>query len=492
MRLHHFVAAALISSTAFGAAKYTKKESEITATQTAISKPTQHTKDTKNQPSITADDVFQGVGNQVKSITDAQIKTLQKLVNVTSDSDPEKPDLMFRMAELYAEQEHYYNFRARENDQKVFDAQQKGNEQLARQLKDQQAKYEKSEKDWLVAAVKQYLAVANNPAYNSYKRMDQVLFYLAYLLTQQKREDLARPYFKRLIKDYPKSQYIAYAFLSFGEYYFEQKQLEDALKFYDKVLQFPDSPVFGFAKYKEGWVYFNLGDFKQALATFIAVIDLAERGKSKEKLALGKEAKKDSVRAYARVGTPEKAWPFFQKIGGSYAMTMLEQLGELYNSQGQFSDAIKIYRQLMTISPNDVKVCTWENEVLKNVLSMTGAKASPDAVKELQRLAAVYDKFKDDKRLKGEQLDECKDNTANTLRELATVWHKEAQKTNDNNTYALAQYLYKEYLSKFPKEKDAYIMTWYFSELLFKLGTNGDNQKFCEAAQLFDGVGRRA
>src|SRR5206468_2525089 len=98
-----------------------------------------------------------------------------------------------------------------------------------------------------------------------------------------------------------------------------------------------------------------------------------------------------------------------------------------------------------------------------------------------QRLAAVYDKFKDDKKLKAEQLEECKDNTANTLRELATVWHKEAQKTNDNNTYALAHYLYKEYLSKFPKEKDAYVMTWYYSELLFKLGTNGDNQKFCEA-----------
>jgi tetratricopeptide (TPR) repeat protein len=467
---------------AFGAAKYNKKESEIQATQTALTKPTQRKADDKHAPTITADDIFQGVGSQVKSITDAQIKTLQRLIDVTNDQDPEKPDLMFRMAELYAEQEHFYNFKARDIDQKVYEAQQKGDERGVGQMKAQQADYEKKEKAWLTSAVKQYLAVANNPAYEKYKRMDQVLFYLAYLLTQQKREDLARPFFKRLIKDFPKSQYMPYAFLSFGEYYFEQKQLEDALKFYDKVLQFTDSPVYGFAKYKEGWVYFNLGDFKQALATFVAVIDLAEHGKNKEKLALGKEAKKDSVRAYARVGTPDKAWPFFQRIGGTYAMTMLEMLGELYNSQGQFADAIKIYRQLMTIAPNDAKVCTWQNETLKNVLSMTGAKASPEAVKELQRLAAVYDKVKDDKKLKPEQMDECKDNTANTLRELATVWHKEAQKTNDNNTYDLAQYLYREYLTKFPKEKDAYIMTWYFSELLFKLGTNGNNQKFCDAA----------
>src|SRR5262249_49714398 len=161
---------------------------------------------------------------------------------------------------------------------------------------------------------------------------------------------------------------------------------------------------------------------------------------------LSKEAKKDSVRAYARIGTPDKAWNFFQRIGGQYAMTMMEQLGELYNSQGQFADSIKVYRNLMVLDPGNPKLCAWPTEGMKNTLSMTGSRAAPDTVKELQRLAAVYDKVKGEKGLKKDQLEECRDNTANTLRELATVWHKEAQKTNNNDTYALAQYLYKEYL----------------------------------------------
>src|SRR4029434_3127680 len=92
------------------------------------------------------------------------------------------------------------------------------------------------------------------------------------------------------------------------------------------------------------------------------------------------------------------------------------------------------------------------------------------------------------KGIKKDQLDECRDNTANTLRELATVWHKEAQKTNNNDTYSLAQYLYKEYLNKFPSEKDAYVMTFYYAELLFKLGMNGENQKYCEAAPIYSKV----
>ncbi len=277
------------------AAKFTKKEAEIQANQTTLTKPPERKKETKTAPTITANDVFQGTGEQRKSITDAQIKTLQRLIDVTGDDDPDKPDFLFRMAELYAEQQQYYNFRARELDQQVFAAQQAGKDADATKLKAQQADYEKKEKQWLTGAVKEYLLVANGPKYTSYKRMDYVLFYLAYLLTQQKREDLARPLFKRLIKDFPKSPFIPNAYLSFGEYYFQQKDLENALKFYDKVLTFTDSTVWGYAKYMEGWCYFNLGDFKQALATFVAVINLT--GPKSSRIQLEKEAKKDSVRA---------------------------------------------------------------------------------------------------------------------------------------------------------------------------------------------------
>ncbi len=485
---------ALSSSLAGAAGKYTKKESEITATQTALTKPVQHTKDEKKKPAITADDVFGGVGERVKSVTDQQIRVLQRLIDNTNDSDPEKPDLLFRMAELYNEQYRYYDFRARELDEKIFNAQNANNMAGANQMKAQQTDYQKKAQTWLLASAKAYLEVADHPdKYGSYKRMDEVLFYLAYMLNQVKKEEAARKYFKRLIKDYPKSRFIPYAFLAFGDYFFDNKQLEDALKFYDRVMQFPESPIYGYAKYKEGWVYYNLGDFKQALATFVSVIELSEKGgagagNKASKIALAKEAKKDSVRAYARIGTPDKAYEFFKRIGGNYALTMMEQLGELYNAQGQFTDSIKVYRNLMAIDITSPKLCSWEWEVMKNTLSMTGSRATPDSVKELQRLGAVYEKVKDNKGLKKEQLDECRENTQNVLGELATVWHKEAQKTNNNDTYSLAQYLYKEYLTRFPKAKDAYQMTFYYGELLFKLGSNGDNNSYCNAGPVYTKV----
>jgi tetratricopeptide (TPR) repeat protein len=487
-------------TSSFAAGKFTKKEDAVVATQTALTKPQQKADRDRKKPDLTASDVFSGQGDALKAVTDAQIKVLQRLIDATSESDPEKPDLLFRMAELYAEQERYYSFRARDMDEKVFDAQQKGNQPQADKLKAQQQDYEKREKQWLLEAVKKYIEVANGPKYQSYAKMDQVLFYLAYLLTQVKKEEQARTFFKRLIKDYPQSPFLPHAYLSFGEYFFENKDLENALKFYEKVLQYNGSPVYGYALYKKGWVYYNLTDFKQALATFIDVIDFATNVKSKHgkgDAQLAKEAKKDLVRTYSQIGTPEKAWQFFQKYGKDYAPVMLEQLADLYNAQGKFQDSIKTYRELIDLAvkkkqiPENGKLCNWQTEILKNTLSMTGSRAVPETVKELQRLSAVYEQVAERKDLKKDTVDECRDNTAGMLRELATVWHKEAQKTGVMDTYANASDLYKEYIRRFPKERDSYLMHYWYAELLFKLGsldTNPSSHWYCDAAPIYTDV----
>ena len=93
--------------------------------------------------------------------------------------------------------------------------------------------------------------------------MDEVLFRLAALLTTVKKDDQAREYFHRLIKDYPTSKYIPDAYLVFAEHAFETGEMEAALKFYEKVEQFPKSSVYPYAAYKQGWCHMNLGDYRR-------------------------------------------------------------------------------------------------------------------------------------------------------------------------------------------------------------------------------------
>ena len=135
-----FVGSALLLSgapTVWAAGKFTKKEEAVIATQTELTKPKDPTKkrEEKKKPDLTASDVFGGMGEELKSVTDSQIKLLQRLIDASGDDDPEKPDYLFRMAELFAEQERYYSFKARELDEKVFDAQQASKVAEATRLK---------------------------------------------------------------------------------------------------------------------------------------------------------------------------------------------------------------------------------------------------------------------------------------------------------------------------------------------------------------------
>jgi tetratricopeptide (TPR) repeat protein len=417
-------------------------------------------------PALAAEDVFSRVGAAVHAVTDAQKILLERLI--AQSSGEEKADLLVRLGDLYVEEQRYHRFRARSLDQRIFEAEKKGRN--AAELRNTQAAEEKQEKEATRAAVKRYLEVANG-SYADYKKMDEVLYDLGRLLREVERPDAARTFWKRLVKDYPTSRYVPDGLLAFGDDAFERRDLPNALAFYQKVMSYSDSPLAEYARYKTGWCYFNLGDFKQALEVFVTVIDHT-RTRGDSKLALLREAKKDLVRTYAHIGASDRAWPFFQRTGGESAAAMLEQLADLYNQQGKFPDAVRCYRQLMASAPQSPRLCAWQAEVVKNTLAQAGARAEPDSVRELERLSALQARSS-----AGDA--ECRDHTAGLLRELATVWHQEAQRTQQIPTYERAGALYREYLKSFPKAPDIVKMKFYYAELLYKL------EKHCEAAPLY-------
>lgn len=442
--------------------RYTKQEVEVKATtQTNLTKPVAPPKDKKQTgPVLTIDQFVEKKQGQIQQIVDKQIAQMQRLLRVTDDGDPQKPDFYFRLAELYAEKQRYFDFQARGLDQKIYDAPAGAKQTLTRQQQD----YDKKSEQYLLEAVKSYRAATE---FKKYERMDEVLFKLAYLLQTVKKEDLAREYFHRLIKDYPNSKYVPDAYLSFGEFYFQKGEMDAALKFYERVEQFPKSPVYGYAIYKKGWCWVNLGDYKKALEVFVGVVRLAQEGKGGNKAqnqALEREAKKDIVKAYARVGTAEKAWEFFQRTGGDYAPKMMEGLGEIYWEQGMFVESTKVYRKIIATNPESPRICEWQNKILRNTLSSSPKR---DQVQELERLGNVYDRVAKMQGVKAGAMEECKNSFHDTAKELALIWHKEAQKTKNPDTYALTKLVYKEYLDHFAGEKGSEDMQFYYAEVLW-------------------------
>jgi len=62
----------------------------------------------------------------------------------------------------------------------------------------------------------------------------------------------------------------------------------------------------------------------------------------------------------------------------------------------------------------------------------------------------------------------CEKVYRDTSKELALNRHKEAQKTQDRDTYQLAKHLYAGFLDHFPKDSDAYDLAFYYAELLYR------------------------
>ena len=285
----------------------------------------------------------QGAG-KVAPLTDAAISTLKRLIKVTDDADAKKPAYCFRLAEHYREKRTAIMFSRLALEQKIHRA---ASGTRAR-LKARHKKLAMAERAWSLESIKAYLAIAVKPAFKKFKRMDAVLFHLADLLNKANRMSKARTFFGRLIRNYPQSKHIPDAYLSFAEYYFATGKVASALKLYQQVSRYTNTPVYGYAVYRQGICWHKLKDPRRALEMFVKVIKHASSFKCSpsSKAALVTEAKNSIVSAYAVVGTPHKARSFFRRVGGSSARTMLKRLKRVYQQAGKSADAQVIDQQL--------------------------------------------------------------------------------------------------------------------------------------------------
>lgn len=423
-------------------------------------------KEEKTEPTLNAEDLIELQG-QVREIRNEQIQQFSLLIEDTDPDDPERPDLLFRLAELHAQQQRYWRFRAMELYPEIDKAKKPKKDELQRTQKT----YFDSSKKALLASVKVYKEIAENPRHRNYPRMDEALFYYAYTLQNAKYEKEARQVFHKLIKDYPNSKYIPDAYLAFADYYFAQNSLANAEQFYDKVLQFPDSRVYNFALYKKGWVYLNLARQQDALETFFQVANRT-RGNEKEAI-LNRAAKKDFVRAYADVGAADRALKAFQRVDKDYAFDMLQILGDIYLEQGKADKAIFTFRELIGLAPKHERVCEWQYNVVHAMLT-EGTRAQK--VREIENLVKLYVSYKEKKILPETNLEECGDNALAVNSEMAKLWHNEAMKTLDFETLADVDHLYQLYLANFPESPEHAEMQYYYAELAWSRAENEKEQ----------------
>ena len=413
-------------------------------------------------------------------------RQLPTLIKRASDDDPQKPDYLFHLGDLHADRRRYLNYEARGLDQKIIEAQRVGNTEQVGKLNLKKQPLEEASADMAGKALELYIEASQFP---DYRRRDEVLFRLGYLLHGTNKDTQAREVFDRLIADYPQSKYVPYAYLSLADRHFQNGEMASARKYYEKVTTFADSSVFGFALYKMGWVEIKLGHFETAIEIFTRVIRHCQDGKIDGKIPknragpIGTQAKKGLVEAYARTrgASPEKAWAFFQRIGGDYAPKMLEFLAGIYWEEGLAPKSLELYRKLVALDGDSQRACSWQSRILRNSL-LVGSRR--EQVVELQRLGRFYEAASTRKEIPENTLAECRNVLHDTGKALALTFHREGKRSKDPDSYRLAGMVHKEFLSHFKSRRDSSEIAFNYGELLWQMGS------WQEAAWTFSKVAR--
>jgi hypothetical protein len=226
--------------------------------------------------------------------------------------------------------------------------------------------------------------------------------------------------------------------------------MADAGAFYDKVLQFPKSPVARYALYKRAWVHVNLTEFQRALELFFEV----HRGTTDPSLAAA--CRTGVVLTYANVGRADKARAVFARVSAAHADAMFEELVDYYDRSGMSEPAFLGYRELIRGRPADPRACEWQLGAVRNAQAV---RKPAELLGEALALLKVAGQVK---------TAACDAIAGSQAIELADAWHAEAQKTLAVETFTRASGLYAAYLAAFPAAPAAAEVRYRHAELLWQ------------------------
>ncbi len=366
-------------------------------------------------PNLHATDFRGKTEMQVATKREEQIEYLQRILSIGTD-EGEKPGLYFQLAELFWEKSQWFFFKSEETD----------SPEEKKQFVAEQKRFQEN-------GINLYQKVVTE--FPKFERIDEVLYYLGKSLIELNREEEATTHFKRLIQEFPNSQYVPDAWLAVCEYFFNKAELAKALKAYQKAEAFKESVVYGFAVYKEGWCYINTGDWDSALERFKTVIaysDATAVMSKAGKLSLRKEAQKDYVRAYAHVGNAKEAKSNFIKVGGkANYRSMLETLANMYIDQGKQKEVIAVFKDLIADQPNSTRIVVFQGRVVEAAAKLGNKRYTVNESRTLtnffvkvkkQAAGATDPKEKDEVE---KDLRQATEIAESQLRRLATDYHKE-------------------------------------------------------------------
>ncbi len=238
-----------------------------------------------------------------------------------------------------------------------------------------------------------YLRLINN--YPKFRKIDTVIYLYAFSLRDQGKTGESIKYFQTILDKYPRSRYIADAWMAIAEFrFYEQQNYKSSLEAYEKVLAHPKSQLYDLALFKTAWCYWKLGDTTKSALRFKDVLDLAKKkaGRTEEQQKRAAELQGQALDYLVELFTEDDtksahdAFEFLAQIGGKqYSRKVLKQLADTVFDQTRYERAVEAYRLLIELDPNSGEAPDYHGKIVESYQLLGDVRT---AVAEMRKLAA--------------------------------------------------------------------------------------------------------
>jgi tetratricopeptide (TPR) repeat protein len=404
---------------------------------------------------------------------DEAIEQLERIIAKSEVGSPHRADLLYQLSELNLEKAKYFE---RKEVAKHEEAYRQYQEQRRRGQRVREPKEEHPDSErYRAQAMRVYEAILKD--YPSYDRRDEVLFALGYHLYDLGRRDQGIARYLELTRSQPNSRLVPDTYLQLGNHYFDvANDLQRGRENYEKALASKAPKIYSYALYKLAWCDYNAGRPQDALAKLKEVVSYAN-ARGNEILDLKNEALADTVGLFVQLDRADQAIAYLDQNAPPERRTkLITRLGIQLHDAGHHQSAIEVFKRLLASSPNQPDAPEIQKAIVRGY---EGLRRRDQVREEVQLLAERYrpgSAWWQANQAKPQVLKTGFEVSEEAMRNLATEYHQEAQKTKSLATFRLARDVYRDYVEAFGSSSDpkwisdyAFNLRFYYAELLWAL-----------------------
>jgi tetratricopeptide (TPR) repeat protein len=327
-------------------------------------------------------------------------------------------------------------------------------------------------------AIKLYTSLLKS--YPDYPRNDQVLYQLARAYETTGQPEKALSTLDEVLRRYPRSPQMDEVQFRRGELLFSAREYRKAQDAYQYVVNKGEKAAFlSQSLYKHGWSLFKQGLNDESLPSFAGVLDRTMLAKDTraliplEKLPrASRELADDTLRVMAVTFSynDDSVAAIDQFLvahdNPAYAPVIYSRLGDLYVEKERFQDAAAVYRAFATREPNSEYSPGLSMQAIDAYRKGGFTALVLEGKREYVALYNYGTPFWQG-RNKADYPNIAKELKTN-LKDVATYFHAEAQKTKRVDEYREAARWYRTYLESFPDDPDSFGTNYLLSETLYE------------------------